>query len=71
MFQVENLFFFVALADLLKKTLRVMGFRSFYVILDSQLCFGNPVADGDGSGWKRRVLAGTATPTKPVTSKCA
>ena len=32
--------------------LRVMGFQSFYVILDFQLCFSNPVAVGDGTGWK-------------------
>ena len=29
-----------------------MGFQSLYVILDSQLCFSNPVGVGDGTGWK-------------------
>ena len=51
MFQVENLFF-PSRSRILLKTLRVMGFQSFYVILDSQLCFSNPVAVGDGTGWK-------------------
>ena len=56
-----------------------MGFQSFSVILDSQLCFSNSVTVGDGTGWKIargrfyewRALEGTATPTKPQTSKCA
>ena len=51
MFQVENLLFSVALADFAKNTTG-SGVRSFYVILDSQLCFSNLVAVGDGSGWE-------------------
>ena len=64
-----RIYFFRRARGFLLKTLRVMGLHSFYVILDSQLCFSNPVAVGDSTGWKIarfffewRTLEGTATP---------